>query len=140
MLNTIKAFLLALPLTAKLLLGGILLLAACSGVFYVYERAMRAALTSELAILAKEKRDAEINVIKLEGVVSSLYTQVSELNAQILIVNGQLLIASEKTHEAKIRYIEVRNPDRPVFVSHDNDGKVAELTRLLDLLYPDNIR
>ena len=102
----------------------------------VYQYAAAYVSSAKIERLEKEKKNAEDNVLKLQGQVEAKNLDIARLSQAIVLVTQTAVEASKSTQSASSAYTRVRT-NAPVFVSTTDAGKIKELAEKLNLLYPD---
>jgi uncharacterized protein (UPF0335 family) len=102
----------------------------------MYQYSVAYVANAKLERLEKEKKNAEDNVLKLQGQVESKNLDIARLSQAVVLATQTAVEASKSTQSASSSYTRVRT-NAPVFVSTDDAGKIKELVDKLNLIYPD---
>lgn len=134
--NSLKASWSNLPVKAKLIVMALVLGVVLMTGFGIYSKVDAYIANKRVTKLAADNAAAKERILKLEGQVELLSTQLVKVNERIVEADARVKEAEDNTANAKTHYITVRTRG-PVFNSPTDAGKVTELTDLLDSLYPD---
>ncbi len=130
-MSTIIAF--VLKYKVHLLIG----IAAIVAVFLLLQGVSKIRTAIEdrrVAALEVQLKSAEERVQQLEGRRQILEVDLANVNGLLATANQGLADAQNATGKARVVYVNVGKG--PVFNSTTDDGKVRELTEILDKLYP----